>query len=242
MGYEFVSKRIRFFLSHLSISLFSGIFLWYLVFFVWYPLPLAKALGVSELVLLVLLIDVIIGPILGLAVYKEHKKSLKYDLSIIVFIQIFAFSYGLNTLFQGRPSWIVFDYSAFHIVKYSDVEKESLNTATEDQKPLWFATKFVSLDAPNSNSLIRNHGNQFIIYSPWYYQALDQKQDRLKSAALPLSLLNNYNEADKVKEILNENHNADSWIALSAPVTDMVILLNKEQAEIVRIVDLRPWN
>ena len=42
-----------------------------LVFFIWYPSPLATAVGVTYIFLMLLVIDVILGPLLGLLVYKE---------------------------------------------------------------------------------------------------------------------------------------------------------------------------
>ena len=39
-----------------------------------------------------------------------------------------------------------------------------------------------------------------------------------------------------------KNPQADAWIALSAPVQDMVVLIDKEKGEVIKIVDLRPWH
>jgi len=72
-----MSKRIQFFLGHLAISIAIALFFIALVFFVWYPAPLAKAVGVTQIFLMLIAIDVIIGPFLTLLVYKEGKKTLK---------------------------------------------------------------------------------------------------------------------------------------------------------------------
>ena len=72
-----MSKRISFFIKHLIVSLSIAFLIVCAVFFVWYPFPLANAVGVTHLFLMMLIIDVIIGPVLGFIVYKEGKKSLK---------------------------------------------------------------------------------------------------------------------------------------------------------------------
>ncbi|MEG1027947.1 MAG: hypothetical protein RSE07_04585 [Oscillospiraceae bacterium] len=41
--------------------------------------------------------------------------------------------------------------------------------------------------------------------------------------------------------MIEKNPKTDAWIALSAPVQDMVVFINKEKGEVVKIVDLRPW-
>ena len=85
-----MSKRLKFFLSHLVLSCLLALVVVGLVFFIWYPAPLAKAVGVTQIFLMMLMIDVIIGPVLGLLVYKDGKKTLKLDLSVIILIQIAA--------------------------------------------------------------------------------------------------------------------------------------------------------
>ena len=81
-----LSKRQKFFLGHLGLSLSLALIILMWVFFCWYPSPLAKAVGVTHIFLMMLAIDVIVGPVLGFIVYKEGKKTLKFDLSVIILI------------------------------------------------------------------------------------------------------------------------------------------------------------
>lgn len=69
-----MSKRLKFFIGHLSISFLIALVVVGVVFFIWYPSPLAKAVGVTHIFLMLMIIDVIVGPILGWLVYKEGKK------------------------------------------------------------------------------------------------------------------------------------------------------------------------
>ena len=104
-----MSKRLKFLLSHLFISFLIALLVIGLVFFIWYPSPLATAVGVTHIFLMLLVIDVILGPLLGLLVYKEGKKTLKFDLSVIILIQIVALCYGVFSIEQGRPAWLVYN-------------------------------------------------------------------------------------------------------------------------------------
>ncbi len=65
---------------------------------------------------MILAIDVIIAAYLGLSVYKEGKKTLKFDLSVIILIQIAALCYGVFSIEQGRPAWLVFNVDRFELV------------------------------------------------------------------------------------------------------------------------------
>lgn len=91
-------KRLKFFLSHISISIFLALAAIVMVFFIWYPSPLVSAVGVTHIFLMLLVIDVILGLLLGLLVYKEGKKTLKFDLSVIIFIRIAALCYGVFSI------------------------------------------------------------------------------------------------------------------------------------------------
>lgn len=244
-----MSNRVKFFLSHLSISIIIILFASLMIFFLWYPSSLATALGVTHLFLMLLIIDIIVGPLLGLFVYKEGKKTLKFDLGIVVILQICAFSYGLYMLEQGRPAWIVFDSLNFTVVKKSDIEAINIHQSkVEYQQPSWSAPTFVATQfflEPVArkffNSNITRQTNS-VIRSPIYYTNLANAKIKIQFSSLPLSSLELYNDKNNVAEIVQSYPDANAWIGLSAPVKDMVVLINKEKAEVVKIVDLRPWH
>ena len=100
-----MKPRYSAFLLHLLISGVIGLIAVCIVFFVWYPDPLQDAVGVTEIFLILLSVDIVIGPLLTLLVYKPGKPSLKFDLSVIALLQLVALCYGMNTVFQGRPAF-----------------------------------------------------------------------------------------------------------------------------------------
>ena len=113
-----MSMRIKAFLIHGLVSISVALLVIGLVFFIWYPSPLAKAVGVTHIFLMMLVIDVILGPLLTLLVYKQGKKTLLFDLTIIVVLQVSALCYGLWTVYQGKPAWLVFNADRFLILFY----------------------------------------------------------------------------------------------------------------------------
>ncbi len=81
--------------AHLGISLFIAGIVASVIYFVWYPPPYFTVSGGSNLMLLIMAVDVVLGPCLTLAVFRSGKKGLKLDLTIIAFLQLVAFCYGL---------------------------------------------------------------------------------------------------------------------------------------------------
>ena len=47
-----------------------------------------------------------------LVIYKKNKKTLKFDLAVIGFLQVVALLYGLHSLLISKPAWIVFNLSS----------------------------------------------------------------------------------------------------------------------------------
>ena len=102
-----MSFRIRCFVSHLSCSIIIGCLTAATVYWCWYPGVLAKAVGVSHIFLLLLSIDVIMGPILTLFLAKQGKKGLWFDFVAVIIMQIAALLYGIWHIAEGRPAWQV---------------------------------------------------------------------------------------------------------------------------------------
>ena len=116
--------KIKYFLSHLIVSLLIACCCLILVFYVWHPVPLAKAIGVTHIFLMMLTIDVVLGPLLILIIAKEGKKSLKFDLIVICLLQISALIYGMYNITVSRPIWITFDTMRFELVQANNIPQE----------------------------------------------------------------------------------------------------------------------
>jgi len=107
-------------LIHFAISfLFVLGFILFLCGF-WYK-NLFFVSGVIEPLKLLVLVDVILGPILTFLVYKKGKKTLKMDLSVIVLLQLSAFVYGAFTIYSGKPSWVIYNGNQFELVYEREV-------------------------------------------------------------------------------------------------------------------------
>ena len=243
-----MSKRLKFFLSHLSISFLIALLVIGLVFFLWYQTPLATAVGVTQIFLMILAIDVIVGPILGWLVYKEGKKTLKFDLSVIIIIQIAALCYGVYSIEQGRPAWLVFHADRFELVRKNDILLENIDQAqSQFQHVSWSKPQFVAVKSAVS---IQQHQNDIftevlggisLAQQPERYVELTKAKAQIQKRSLPLKELEQYNPKAEVKKTLAKYPKADAWLPLKANAVDMVVLVNKKSASIIKIVDLRPW-
>ncbi|MDH0826076.1 TfpX/TfpZ family type IV pilin accessory protein [Acinetobacter johnsonii] len=243
-----MSKRLKFFLIHLSISLIIALSVVGLVFFAWYPTPLVIAVGVTQIFLMMLSIDVIVGPLLGLLVYKEGKKTLKFDLSIIVAIQISALCYGLYSIEQGRPAWLVYNVDRFELVRKNEIANQNINQAPPQfrypswLKPQFVATEFAKDAKQRSDDMFTEVlGGISLAQKPQRYVDFAEAKPKIKERARNLKELLQYNDQKIVQVTLDKYPAADAFVPLKANAVDMTVLINKDKGEVIKIVDLRPW-
>ena len=101
---------------HLGISLAIATLVLLVVYRYWYAGPLAAVAGVGTILVLLLAVDVSLGPIMTFMVFDRRKKSLPMDLALIGLVQVLALGYGLHTVEAGRPHYLVFVKDRFEAV------------------------------------------------------------------------------------------------------------------------------
>lgn len=242
-----IKDKIKAASIHLLISLFLVLICFLLVYLVWYPQPLVQATGVGTLFLMMLGIDLILGPAFTFIVYKKFKKTLKFDLFIIAIIQLGAMGYGVYSMYEGRPVWIAFAGDRFELVKANDLVDSDVGYDSNITNSS-FGPKYIFVDmklAPAQKLDMMLKEAQYGI-SPIqrmeYYKTFELATLEIRKHAQPLSILNEYNNAYQVKTVLSQYPQATAWLPLKANAVDMVVLINQKRDEVIKIVDLRPWN
>ena len=147
-----LKERLLAGLVHLALSTAVAGIVTALIFLVWYPAPLAQAQGIGPILLLLIGVDVAIGPLLTTIVFDRRKKRLKLDLAVIAAFQFGALFYGLASIFEGRPALIVFTVDRFNAVPASAMIPESLEKARAQGKPglPLFAPRIVAARFPSA--------------------------------------------------------------------------------------------
>lgn len=245
-----MKDKIIAFLVHLAISCVIALISMAIVYLVWNPEPLYKATGITRIFLLMLAIDITLGPLLTFIVYKKGKKTLKFDLAVIALLQISALIYGLYHVYEGRPVWIAYNVDRFDLVRVNEIDTRQLDKVKpEYQTPaingLQYVTAIIpSDDIEKKNQILFDEMGLGIAPSqrPELYQPLEKAYPKIKERALPLIDLNQYNDPNQVKLILAKYPQADSFVPLKANAIDMTVLIDKKNGgKVVKIVDLRPW-
>ena len=250
-----MKSRFNAFLIHLVLSAIVALIAIFVVFFIWYPAPLPHAFGVSHIFFLLLAVDVVMGPIMTFIVYQPKKKSLTFDLSVIALLQIAALGYGLNTIFQGRPAFVVFNQSRFEAVRTIDINAESQEKALVSGNALahasWLGPQWVAA----RQSLDLNRANEIMFSSvsggadwpqlPELYVPLIEKKARMLKKAKSLQALKvlykgtGFEIKNKLKNY--DDNNQVKWLPLHGLTKNMIVLIDANSAEVVNVIDINPY-
>lgn len=243
-----MKSRFYAFLTHLLLSSLVAVITMVMVFFVWYPMPLDKATGVTEIFLLVLTVDIITGPVMTFTIYKPKKWGLKFDLCVIALLQIAALIYGLSTVFAGRPAFIVFNQDRFDIVRLIDIDPKSAKIAELMNNQVatvsWFRPRWIAAVTPTDPKraqeifLTAVTGGADWPQLPELYVPLTQVNAQMLKKAQPLSTLHQFDKQNLLADIKDSNI---KWLPLRGKTKDMVVLMNSNSAEIIKVVDIDPW-
>lgn len=119
-------SRYRASIIHLLISAFIVGNVVAVVFWAWYPSPAFEVVGAFPILRLLVGVDLVLGPLLTLVVYKHGKPGLKFDLAFIACVQIIALVYGSYVLFTERPRYVVFTVDRVEFVAANQVDETEI--------------------------------------------------------------------------------------------------------------------
>lgn len=123
--------RLRAAAIHLGLSALVALLAALLVFVFWYPYPYREISGGRNLFLLVITVDVILGPLITFAIFDRAKprRGLRRDLVVVALLQLAGLGYGLWTVQLARPVHLVFELDRFRVVHQAEVPTDLVDRA-----------------------------------------------------------------------------------------------------------------
>lgn len=118
--------RKQAFLTHLAFSTSIFAVLSYLIVFHWYPDFYFFLDGGVRAIATIFFVDVVLGPGLTLLVFKPGKKSLKFDMSVILLTQLVALSWGIYKVYTERPATAVYYQGKITCISQPDAGEVNL--------------------------------------------------------------------------------------------------------------------
>lgn len=237
---------------HFCISLGVAALAALLVFVLWYPYPYREISGGRELFLLVVSVDVVLGPLITFAIFNRAKgwPHLRRDLAVVGLLQLSGLAYGLYTVHLARPVHLVFEYDRFRVVHAADVPVDLLDKVPPgiEAAPLGGPTplglrEFRDEQEKMDATMVALQGIA-LGARPDLWQTYEAGKPAILKAARPVAALK-ARFADRAAEIdavlRRGNHSAASAVYLpmvARKATAWTVLLDAGTAEIIGYVPL----
>jgi len=139
---------MRFRLKAFSLHLLSSATVLTLIlgslYFGWYRWPGWHLTDVKTVVLVMVCVDVVLGPTLTfiIANQKKSRRELARDIGIIVVVQLCALIYGSVSLWNGRPLYYAFSESVLQLVQAYDIDAKDAEIGRQQNPalaPHWYS-------------------------------------------------------------------------------------------------------
>ncbi len=139
---------MRFRLKAFSLHLLSSATVLTLIlgslYFGWYRWPGWHLTDVKTVVLVMVCVDVVLGPTLTLIIANQQKsrRELTRDIGIIVVVQLCALTYGSVSLWNGRPLYYAFSETVLQLVQSYDIDARDAETGRQQNPalaPHWYS-------------------------------------------------------------------------------------------------------
>ena len=217
---------------------------------VWYPGPLFEAAGGSHLIFILVAVDVTLGPLITLIIFKAGKPGLRFDLAVIATLQLAAHAYGMHTVYLARPVYLVFTKDRFELVSAKDIDPQDLQKVTRrefDHLPLG-RPRYIAAVAPSDpqarEKLLMSslEGKDLQMY-PQYYVPYEQEIPNALARALPLAQLLGRDAGRVQRGLQSAGRSQESvkFLPLRATQADGAVFLDAKTGAPLEIVLVDPW-
>ncbi len=245
--------RLRAAAAYLLASCFVATAAFVAIYFLWYPGVLFAKAGGRDLFLLIVGVDVAIGPLLVFIIFVPGKKGLTFDLVTIACLQAAALGYGSYVLFESRPAFIVFVKDRFELVRANDIPAEELGNASPAfaRLPLT-GPRIVGARLPTDpkeqfSMMMSALSGLDVQHKPKYYVDYADVRPAVLARAAPIARLRELNPGspkaiDRMVASLGRPEGELRFLPLRIERRgDLTVIVDSTRAEVLEIVDLRPW-
>ena len=242
-----MKSRLQAAFIHLCISsAIIGSFLW-LVFFVWYPHPYDQLIGVWYALGIIVVVDLVLGPLLTLIVFNLKKpfKELRRDLMVIAAIQLSALAWGVHVTYSVRPVMNVFALKQFYLFRlkdFSTIEGAAKNLPGIFEKPQLVYSALESKNMQEYDDVVRaileGNADESLFLDPSKYLSLQSHKELVKKKSRTLSEITSGDRVskEKIDAFIKEHGSAaDSYLYFWVTVerSHHVLVMNSQLDEVI---------
>jgi hypothetical protein len=251
-GWRYVSTQ-RAFLTHLALSGTVVGIACAAIFLYWYPGPYFAVKGTWSALRVLVGVDLILGPMLTLILFRPGKRGLALDMTMIALIQLSALLYGTSVIYSERPYYTVFAVDRYEVLARREVEAASvLGTAFTDKPLVGPILAFAQLpsDPQRLQRLIEEtlfEGKPDIDRRPEFWQPLgEEARSAILERAQTLSELAArqpewQDEINALSESMGADPDAIAFVPVMGTQGPLTMIIDNESALPLAALPIDPW-
>ena len=251
---ELMRSKIKAALIHFSLSAIVVGSALVVIFFFWYPHPYFEVRGAGDVVLILVGVDLVLGPLLTLIVFRKKQPRLKLDMAIIVIVQLSALVYGVSTIYEERPYFMVYAVDRFTLLAEKDVDFSEITDPSLVEKPkfgpvLAVANQPADLEEQQEvmfEVILENKPD--IDRRPKYWSHYEDNIDQILERTRPLSAMLEIRTSKKDRKEIERAVKASGgdidglgFVPIIGKNGDFAVVLDMSNADIIDVVDVDPW-
>lgn len=238
--------RLKAAMLHLLLSGFVAGFVAILILFVWYPWPFSEMSGGISLLILLISVDLVLGPLLTFVIFDQGKKraELIRDLSFIVVLQLCGLFYGVHSIYLARPVAVVFERVFFRVITDVDIADSELSQAHARFKssilggPIILGTRMSTTGEEKIDAITQALAGNDIGTRPSYWQSYSESVSQVLSKARPVKVLYlHYPKEQKIIDAAIKKTEMTSddllFLPIASKTANWTVLLDSKTAKLV---------
>ena len=241
--------KMRAFLIHFLISatIISTVSLAFIGSF--YAYPLYELEGILNILPLLAVVDIVIGPVITFIIFRPNKPGLKVDLWIISALQLLALAYGCYNFYQARPIFSVFVKDRFTLVAIKDFDQMALpkNLSVDFMQSLKVIGAKVDSEDEAQQSLRETifEGKPDLEFRAKFYVPYEQIKSQVSKSLQPIEEENLSTEDRSQLEAMLSEYKLDmssiGYLPIIGKAKDMTVILKREDQTIIGYLETDPW-
>lgn len=248
-------SRLKAFSIHLTISVAIAASVIALMLLLWYAPPFFSALGGKQVLLILLGVDVTLGPLFTLIIFNPRKsrKALTFDLSVISILQAAALIYGMSVVLQARPVFAVFSKDSFDLVTANMLGAEDIARAKYPgyrslplTGPIYVYSEMPTDIKERNEMVLSAMSGKDLPQFPRYYMPYAEHMAVAGRVAKPVAELRKQNpertaDIDKAMLASGRPESDIGFVPLRAKHHDRAVLVGKSDGKVLAMLEINPW-
>ncbi|MBK8740597.1 MAG: hypothetical protein IPM02_14190 [Betaproteobacteria bacterium] len=237
---------------HLGISAIVAAIVLGVLYLVWYPSSYFTAMGGEKLVYLLAGVDVALGPLITLIIFRTGKKGLVFDLAVIACLQGAALTYGVAVAAGARPVYTVFVVDRFEVVSANDLDPDEMAKIdrAEFKSLSWTGPRVVGVSRPADPDeqfriIMSSSQGKDLQHFPQHFVPYADVSAEAGRRAQPLETLRRFNKerTGEIDAFVRQNGVREQdvgFLPLRAKRGERAAVV-KRNGDIVGTLNLSPW-